>query len=100
MFMPTPPGGMGEKKELDGGQGGPPAKRLKTEENLIPEGQFLARYQSPVTFKVTLVSCSVANPDDFLSGSFLEVRSPNKNLFILNSNFCFFFKHFIQNLFY
>ena len=98
--MPTPPGGMGEKKELDGGQGGPPAKRLKTEENLIPEGQFLARYQSPVTFKVTLVSCSVANPDDFLSGSFLEVRSPKKNLFILKSNFCFFFKHFIQNLCY
>ena len=52
--MPTPPGGMGEKKELDGGQGGPPAKRLKTEENLIPEGQFLARYQSPVTFKVSI----------------------------------------------
>jgi hypothetical protein len=33
-------------------QGGPPAKRLKTEENLIPEGQFLSRYGSPVTFKV------------------------------------------------
>ena len=64
--MPTPPGGMGEKKELDGGQGGPPAKRLKTEENLIPEGQFLARYQSPVTFKVTFFLHSRWNLGSFL----------------------------------
>lgn len=57
VFLPTPPGTMGEKKEQQQQQGGgPPAKRLKTEENLIPEGHFLARYSSPVTFKVSIPS--------------------------------------------
>jgi hypothetical protein len=51
VFIP-PPGGLPEKPEMDGG---PPAKRLKTEENLIPEGQFLARNPSPVTFKVQIL---------------------------------------------
>ncbi len=53
VFMPGPGGGgLPDKKELDGGQGGPPAKRLKTEENLMPEGMFLARNPPLVTFKV------------------------------------------------
>ena len=30
----------------------PAAKRSRTEENLIPEGEFLARNHSPVTMKV------------------------------------------------
>ncbi len=50
--MPNPRPPMGEPQKPDQGQGGPPAKRLKTEENLIPEAQFMARYASPVTFKV------------------------------------------------
>ncbi len=53
--MPNPRPPMGEPQKPDQGQGGPPAKRLKTEENLIPEAQFMARYASPVTFKVSTV---------------------------------------------
>jgi hypothetical protein len=55
VFMPNPRPPMGEPQKPDQGQGGPPAKRLKTEENLIPEAQFMARYASPVTFKVSTV---------------------------------------------
>jgi hypothetical protein len=66
--MPNPRPPMGEPQKPDQGQGGPPAKRLKTEENLIPEAQFMARYASPVTFKVStvflaLVQRGVADPD-------------------------------------
>ena len=33
----------------------PASKRQRTEENLIPEGEFLARNLSPVSFKVNTV---------------------------------------------
>lgn len=45
---------MGGKKSASGGGGGPPAKKAKTEEDLIPEGDFLARSSGPVTFKVSV----------------------------------------------
>jgi len=34
--------------------GEPPAKRMRGEESLIPEHEFLARHHSPVTFKVAV----------------------------------------------
>jgi len=37
-----------------GGVEEPPAKKQKTEENLIPEPEFIANNPSPVTFKVEI----------------------------------------------
>ena len=49
---PGGPGGHGGPGMHRGGIEEPPAKKQKTEENLIPESEFMANNPSPVTFKV------------------------------------------------
>jgi splicing factor 3A subunit 1 len=79
MFMSAPPAGP------IGGPGGPPqqapmiidddepaAKRSKTEENLMPEAEFMARFGSPVTFKV-LVPAMPDKPEWKLEGQMLSL---------------------------
>jgi splicing factor 3A subunit 1 len=44
--------GMGPKPPMDMGE--PPSKRMRGEESLIPESEFMARHHSPVTFKVVV----------------------------------------------
>ncbi|XP_072045442.1 splicing factor 3A subunit 1-like [Amphiura filiformis] len=51
--MPPIPGGMPDAMRM-GGDDGPPAKKAKTEESLIPEDTFLARNKGPVTFRVAI----------------------------------------------
>ncbi len=46
--QPNPPGEMGE----------PPSKRMRGEESLIPESEFMARNHSPVTFKIFVPNMS------------------------------------------
>merc|ERR1719330_6959 len=41
-----------QQRQLE--QDEPPTKRQRTEDNLIPEGEFMARNLSPVSFKVTV----------------------------------------------
>ena len=48
----------------------PASKRQRTEENLIPEGEFLARNLSPVTFKVRYLSFSIGAFEGFVSNLF------------------------------
>jgi len=49
---PAPPVFMHQGQMMDDDE--PAAKRSRTEENLIPEGEFLARNHSPVTMKVSV----------------------------------------------
>ena len=50
----------------------PAAKRSRTEENLIPEGEFLARNVSPVTMKVSVPNMP-DKPEWKLEGQMLNV---------------------------
>lgn len=51
---PQPPPQLGMKHPSDTSEDEPPAKKVRTEESLIPESQFLAKNKSPVTFKVAV----------------------------------------------
>jgi hypothetical protein len=44
------------KPQMDLGE--PPSKRMRGEESLIPESEFMARHHSPVTFKVSVPNMS------------------------------------------
>ena len=59
--QPKPPGEMGE----------PPSKRMRGEESLIPESEFMARNHSPVTFKVVVPNMS-DKPGNIFSTILLE----------------------------
>ena len=54
--MHQPPHGMAPKPPMDMGE--PPSKRMRGEESLIPESEFMARHHSPVTFKVAVPNMS------------------------------------------
>ena len=43
-----------QQQQRQQAQDEPPTKRQRTEDNLIPEGEFMARNLSPVSFKVTV----------------------------------------------
>merc|ERR550519_3081869 len=54
---------------------GPQAKRQRTEDNLIPEGEFMARNLSPVTFKLSVPMMS-DKPEWNLQGQMLSLTMP------------------------
>ena len=45
-----------QKPQMDMGE--PPSKRMRGEESLIPESEFMARHHSPVTFRVSVPNMS------------------------------------------
>lgn len=51
---PQPPPQMVMKHPSETSDDEPPTKKVRTEESLIPESQFLAKNKSPVTFKVAV----------------------------------------------
>ncbi|KAL1132268.1 hypothetical protein AAG570_010225, partial [Ranatra chinensis] len=75
--MPPQPtlGGLGLKTSLNPGDVGddePPPKKQKTEDNLIPEAQFLAQNKGPVSFKV-LVPLLGDKPEWRLNGQTISL---------------------------
>ncbi|KAJ8678963.1 hypothetical protein QAD02_014750 [Eretmocerus hayati] len=78
-FIPTPPSmqstltnPLGLKHPSDGGDDEPQAKRLRTEDNLIPEAQFLARNRGPVQVNI-LVPIMTEKPEWKLNGQTLNI---------------------------
>jgi splicing factor 3A subunit 1 len=69
--QPNPPGEMGE----------PPAKRMRGEESLIPESEFMARNHSPVTFKIVVPNMSDKPGKVFFYGTI-------RNLIFCGANCC------------
>merc|ERR1712179_582437 len=63
----------------------PASKRQRTEENLIPEGEFLARNLSPVTFKV-MVPQMPDKPEWKLDGQILSLTFNSRIQSTLSSN--------------
>lgn len=53
----------------------PPNKKMRTEESLMPESQFLAKYKSPVSFKVAVPNMS-EKPEWRLKGQLLTLTLP------------------------
>ncbi|XP_046387283.1 splicing factor 3A subunit 1 [Ischnura elegans] len=53
----------------------PPAKKLRTEETLMPEGEFMAKNPSPVSLKVAIPSMS-EKPEWRLKGQLLSLTLP------------------------
>ena len=78
-YMPgpggPPPRPPQKKPMMDGVAGGPPAKRAKTEDDLMPEAEFLSRNTGPVTFKVT-VPKQADKPEWKLNGQTLTFTLP------------------------
>ncbi|XP_023330282.1 splicing factor 3A subunit 1-like isoform X2 [Eurytemora carolleeae] len=71
---PGGPGGPGMQHQR-GGVEEPPAKKQKTEENLIPEPEFIANNPSPVTFKISVPKMA-DKPEWKLNGQMLTLTYP------------------------
>ena len=67
VFMPPAPG---QPPMMDEDE--PASKRSRTEENLVPEGEFLARNPSPVTMKVAVPNMP-DKPEWKLEGQMLSI---------------------------
>ncbi|KAJ9584629.1 hypothetical protein L9F63_021031, partial [Diploptera punctata] len=74
--QPPPPGPL--KHPADMGTSTdeePPNKKMRTEESLMPESQFLVKYKSPVSFKVAVPNMS-EKPEWRLKGQLLSLTLP------------------------
>ncbi|XP_063216659.1 splicing factor 3A subunit 1 [Bacillus rossius redtenbacheri] len=71
--QPPPPGPMKHHSDMSDDE--PPNKKLRTEETLIPEEQFLAKYKMPVPLKVAIPNMS-EKPEWRLNGQLLGLTLP------------------------
>jgi hypothetical protein len=76
--------GMGPKPPMDMGE--PPSKRMRGEESLIPESEFMARHHSPVTFKVVVPNMAdKPGKSSWITVLFTEQELSEKSNIIYNS---------------
>lgn len=69
---PPPPAGMGVDKEEEDG---PPTKKARTEESLVPEAEWARRHPGPIKFKVQVPVVS-DKPEWKLNGQTLHLALP------------------------
>lgn len=74
--QPPPPGPMKHPSDMGNPvDDEPPNKKMRTEESLMPEAQFLAKYKSPVSLKVAVPNMS-EKPEWRLKGQVLTLTLP------------------------
>jgi len=73
--IPPPPQQVFMQQQSGQDEDEPPGKRSRTEENLVPEGEFLARNPGPVTFKVAIPAMP-DKPEWKLEGQQLSLTLP------------------------